>query len=160
MDTRLDFLETTRGLPTALARTCTRLPLAASESCEPRLATILGWYEDARHERRWPSWGRMNIGAIQQLADRMTALQVIALRQFRYTYVEFIACAASDDPVEAALDLQTRDDLQSVASLGTPRFDRIGATLEGRSLATYRLMLPLSRDGAAVNQILICRADR
>lgn len=162
MQPRLDFPPNpglTPGVQLAPARICERLPLGALRSNDARLATILAWWEEARIGRRWPSWSQLDIGAVNQLADRIIALQVISLRSFRYSYVEFITSAESDDPLAVALDLQTRDELQSVASLGAPRFDRIQATFEDATLSTRRLMLPLSRDCDAVSQILICRTD-
>lgn len=146
---------------TALApvRICDRLPLAAIDSCGPRLATILQWWESARPTRRWPSWNQVDVGAIRQLADRVTAVQVVSLQMFRYSFIEIIGATEPVSPAEAALEMQTRDELQSVASLGTPRLDHIWIADAADMHGVRRLMLPLSRDCASVNQILICRTD-
>lgn len=155
----LPLTEATQITAPAPVRICDRLPLAAIDSCGPRLATILQWWENARAQRRWPSWSQIDIGAIRQLADGVTAMQVVSLQLFRYSFIEIIGAAEAASPAQTALELQTRDELQSVASLGTPRLDHIWIADAADMHGVRRLMLPLSRDCESVNQILICRTD-
>jgi hypothetical protein len=158
MQPQLEFGSTAAAPQDAPVRVCERLPLGAIELFEPRLATILNWWDDARARRRWPSWSQIDVGAIRQLADRVTAVQVIATQMYRYSFVELIGSAEPQTQIAKALELQTRDELQSVASLGTPRLDQIRVAAEVNQ-SVQRLMLPLSRDRVTINQILICRAD-